>query len=180
SRGRQTSSRTAATGSYARHSCQSNARVGGDAAARSTRSARERSDLACRPEAGGSHRPCKRAALWSRRSAELLGESDEKPFGPTDVAEPIRVLVLDDFAHELRAARAEPLERVVDVVDGEHDSQVAQRVYRGVPVIRDDRGREKPAEFEPAVTVRRAHHGDLDALIAQSSDTSRPLSLARE
>jgi hypothetical protein len=35
-----------------------------------------------------------------------LGESDEKPFRPTNVAEPIRVFVLDYFAYELRAARA--------------------------------------------------------------------------
>jgi hypothetical protein len=50
-----------------------------------------------------------------------LGESDEKPFRPTDVAEPICVFVLDDFADELRAALAELLERLVDVVY-EHDA----------------------------------------------------------
>jgi hypothetical protein len=43
-------------------------------------------------------------------SAELLGESDEKSSRPADVAEPIRVLILDHFAYELRAARAEPLD----------------------------------------------------------------------
>jgi hypothetical protein len=42
------------------------------------------------------------------RSAEFLGESDEKPFRPADVAEPIRVFILDYFAHKLRAAPAEP------------------------------------------------------------------------
>ena len=47
------------------------------------------------------------------RSAELLGESDEKPFRPADVAEPIHVFVLDDFADELRAALAEPFKRLV-------------------------------------------------------------------
>ena len=31
-----------------------------------------------------------------------MGESDEKPFRPADVAEPIRVLILDYFAYELR------------------------------------------------------------------------------
>jgi hypothetical protein len=36
--------------------------------------------------------------------AELLGEPDEKSFGAADVAEPIRVLVLNHFADELRAA----------------------------------------------------------------------------
>src|SRR5215510_9464342 len=46
-------------------------------------------------------------------------------------------------------------------------------------MIRDDRRREKPGELEPAVAVRRAHHGNLDALIAQSSDTSGPFSFDR-
>ena len=59
------------------------------------------------------------------RSAEFLGESDEKPFRPADVAEPIRVFILDYFAYELRAAIAEPFKRLVDVVHGEHDAEVA-------------------------------------------------------
>ena len=59
------------------------------------------------------------------RSAEFLGESDEKPFRPTDVAEPIRVFILDYFAYELRAPLAEPFKRLVDVVHGEHDAEVA-------------------------------------------------------
>jgi len=46
-------------------------------------------------------------------------------------------------------------------------------------VIRDGRRREEPREFEPAVAVRRAHHGNLDTPIAQSSDTSGPLSFDR-
>lgn len=52
----------------------------------------------------------------------FLGEFDEKPFRPTEVAEPKRVLILDDFAYELRAARAEPFKRLVDVINGEHDT----------------------------------------------------------
>ena len=59
------------------------------------------------------------------RSAEFLGESDEKPFGPADIAEPIRVFILNYFAYELRAALAEPFKRLVDVVHGEHDAEVA-------------------------------------------------------
>jgi hypothetical protein len=47
-----------------------------------------------------------------------LGESDEKPFRPADVAEPIRVFILDYFAYELRA----------DVVHGEHDAEVAEAI----------------------------------------------------
>jgi len=36
-----------------------------------------------------------------------LGESDEKPFRPADIAEPIRRFMLDYFAYELRAALVE-------------------------------------------------------------------------
>src|SRR5690242_10282646 len=53
---------------------------------------------------------------------ELLGEPDENSFRAPDVAEPIRVFVLDHFADKLRAAFAEPIERIVDVLYGEHDA----------------------------------------------------------
>jgi hypothetical protein len=59
------------------------------------------------------------------RSVEFLGESDEKPFRPADVAKPIRVLIPDYFAYELCAALAKPAKRLVDVVHGEHDAEVA-------------------------------------------------------
>src|SRR3954452_12487150 len=56
-----------------------------------------------------------------RRSSDFLGKADEKSFGPADVAQPIRVFVLDHFpADELRAVLTEPGERVVDVGHGEH------------------------------------------------------------
>ena len=64
-------------------------------------------------------------AAGRSRSAEFLGESDEKPFRPADVAESIRVLIPHDVAYELRAAFAEPFKRLVDVVHGEHDAEVA-------------------------------------------------------
>ena len=61
-----------------------------------------------------------------RRSAELLRKADEEPLRPADIAEPIGVFVLDDIAaDELRTVLPEPGERLVDVVDGEHDAQVA-------------------------------------------------------
>ena len=78
-----------------------------------------------------------------QRSVEFLGETDEKPSRATDVAEPIRVFILDYFAYELRAARAEPFERLLDVVHGEHDAEVAQGVDRGVSVICYDRRRDE-------------------------------------
>jgi hypothetical protein len=69
-----------------------------------------------------------------RRSAEFLGESDEKPLGPADVAEPMRVFILDDLANEPRSALLESRERVVDVVNGEHDAKIAESVHRSVSV----------------------------------------------
>src|SRR6266571_3349788 len=103
-------------------------------------------------------------------SADLLGQPDQNALGASDVAEPIDVLVLNHLVDELRAVLAEPGQRVVEVVHGEHDAEVAESVYRGVPVIGDRRRREKARELDPAVAVRRTHHGDLDALVAQSSD----------
>jgi hypothetical protein len=66
----------------------------------------------------------------------------------------------------LRAAFAEPIKRLVDIVHGEHDAEIAQSIHRGVAVIRDGRRREEAGELEPAVAVRRVHHGNFDALIA--------------
>jgi hypothetical protein len=54
-----------------------------------------------------------------------LRQSDEKALRPADVAEAMRVFVLDYFTHELRAALAEPFKRLVDVVHGKHDAEVA-------------------------------------------------------
>ena len=82
-----------------------------------------------------------------------MSEPDEKPFRPTDVAEPIRVFIPDYFAYELRATRAEPFKRLVDVVHGEHDAEVAQGVHRGVAVIRDGRRPEEAGELDPAVAI---------------------------
>ncbi len=39
--------------------------------------------------------------------------------------------------------------------------------------------REEAGELDPAVAVRRPNQGNLDALIAQSRDTSGPFSLDR-
>ena len=63
--------------------------------------------------------------IFVLRSAEFLGESDEKPFRPADVAEPIRILIPDYFAYELGAALAKPLKRLVDIVNGEHHAEIA-------------------------------------------------------
>jgi hypothetical protein len=75
------------------------------------------------------------------------------PSGPSDVAEPIHVLVLDDFVDELCVVLAEPGQRVIEVVHREHDAEVTEGVYRGVAVIGGRRRREKAREFDPAVAV---------------------------
>jgi hypothetical protein len=53
---------------------------------------------------------------------KLLGETDENSFGTSDVAEPIHVFILGHFTDELRAEFAEPGERIIDVLHGEHDA----------------------------------------------------------
>jgi hypothetical protein len=55
-----------------------------------------------------------------------------KTIGPWNAAEPIRVFILDYFAYKLRAAFAEPFKRLVDVVHGEHDAEVAKSVHRAL------------------------------------------------
>jgi hypothetical protein len=45
--------------------------------------------------------------------------------------------------------------------------------------IGDDFKSEEARKLEPAVSVRRAHHGDLDVLVAQPGDASRPFALDR-
>src|SRR5947207_801536 len=92
------------------------------------------SSLGCRSDVDINGTLFLSVIVFVLRSAEFLGESDEKPFRPADVAEPIRVFILDYFAYELRAALAEPIKRLVDVVHGEHDAEVAQSVHRGVAV----------------------------------------------
>jgi hypothetical protein len=78
------------------------------------------------------------AVVFVLRSAEFLGESDEKPTRPADVAEPIHVFILDYFTYQLRAARVKLLKCLVYVVYSEHAAEVAEGVDRGVPMIRDD------------------------------------------
>ena len=62
------------------------------------------------------------AALRAFHGLQLLGEPDEQSFGAANVAEAIDVLVLHDFADELRAVLSEPEERVVEVLHREHDA----------------------------------------------------------
>src|SRR5690606_19731501 len=111
------------------------------------------------------------------RSAEFLGQPNEKPTGATDVAEPICILISNDFADKLRAAFSEPIERLVEIVHGKHDAQIAQGVDGCVAMIRHDGRPDEAGKLQPAVAVGRTHHGNLDALVAEPGDASGPLSL---
>jgi len=73
----------------------------------------------------------------------LLSQPDENALRASDVAEPIHVFVVDHFVDELCAVLAESGQRIVEVVYREHDAEVAEGVYRRVPVIGDRRRREK-------------------------------------
>nr|WP_256327626.1 hypothetical protein [Nitrosospira sp. Nl5] len=46
-------------------------------------------------------------------------------------------------------------------------------------MIRNGRWRQEAGELKPPVAIRRAHHCNLDALIAQSSDTPGPFAFNR-
>ena len=67
------------------------------------------------------------------RLPELLGAPDEDSFGAPNVAEPVDAFEIDDFIDHRRPKLTEPSERVVNVLDGEHDAQVAERVHRRTP-----------------------------------------------
>src|SRR5262245_6739020 len=110
---------------------------------------------------------------------ELLGEPDENAFGTTDVAEPVDVFVIDDFIDHRRTELAEPGKRVIDVLDGEHDAEIPQRVDGGCAVVGRDGGGVEARELEAAVAVGGTHHGDLDALAAHSGDAAGPFAFDR-
>ncbi len=57
--------------------------------------------------------------------SELLSEPAETSFGTPDVAEPVDIFVIDDFIDHRGTELAEPGESVVDVLDGEHHTQVS-------------------------------------------------------
>ena len=110
---------------------------------------------------------------------ELLGEPYENSFGTPDVAEPVEIVIIDDFIDHHRTELAEPGKGVVDVLDGEHDAQVSQRVHGGCAVIGRDGWGVEAREFEAAMAVGGAHHGDLDALAAHSGDAAGPFAFDR-
>src|SRR5690606_35656729 len=103
---------------------------------------------------------------------------EEDALGAAHVAEAVGVLVADHLgADQLGAVPGQPVEGGVEVVDGEHHPQVAERVDRRGPVVGDHRRFEEAGQLQPAVAVGGAQHRDLDPLVAQAGDPPRPLAL---
>ena len=111
-------------------------------------------------------------------SGQRLGQCDEDAFRAAEIAESVGLLVLHDLrADQLRATTLKAVKSVVDVVDGEHDSEVAERVDRRPPVVRNHLRGDEPRQFQLAVAVGRPHHRNLDPLVTQAGDAARPLAL---
>src|SRR5260370_26639047 len=64
--------------------------------------------------------------VFALRSAEFLGESDEKPFRSADVELQLHFFILYCLLFEQSAALAELFKPLVHVVHRGHDPQVAQ------------------------------------------------------
>src|SRR2546423_13301828 len=104
----------------------------------------------------------------SIRLADLLAQSDDDAFRPTDVAKPIGVLVLHYFAYQLGPVGEQAPDDSVDVFDGEHDATDAQRVHRRVHGPKPDRvGRVELVEFDATVSVRGPHEREGGANVLE-------------
>src|SRR5262245_9486514 len=119
-----------------------------------------------------SLRPCRNA------SSELLGKRDDDALRAADVTEPVHVLVLGDFAYELRAMGAQAREDVLNVIDGEHDATYAQRVHWCVLRLSSDRRRRvELGQLKPTVAIRGPHHRDLASNVLEPNDKVHPTAL---
>ena len=97
-------------------------------------------------------RPCRYAL------SELLGKRDNDALRTANVAEPVHVFVLGDFAYELGTMCAQAREDVLDAVDGEHDAADPEFIHRGILGPSSDRFRRvELVQLDPSVTVRSTH-----------------------
>ncbi len=124
----------------------------------------------------------RRAAAAARRVGQAPGPVRwRRPFRSADVAEPIHVLIIERLRRRARRrARGGAPSVLVDVVDARTwHGDSPERVDRRVSVIGDDWRTDETRKLEPAVAVGRAHHGDLDMLVAETGDTARPFAFDR-
>jgi hypothetical protein len=111
---------------------------------------------------------------------QFFGQSNQQALGATNVAQSIRVFVLNYLTDELCSMLLETGEGFINIFHGEHNAQVAQRIYWGISMIGNDWRSEKSRDFKPTMAVGSSHHGDLDPLIAQPSNTSRPFGILQQ
>jgi hypothetical protein len=64
-------------------------------------------------------------------SEKFFGQRDDNARRPSQVAEPVQILVLDHLAHEFGALGAQAVHGVVEVFDREHNLPDTQHVRRG-------------------------------------------------
>src|SRR4051812_4746213 len=74
----------------------------------------------------------RRSGMGSIVLTDLLAQRDDDAFRPTDVREPIHVLVLHHIAYELGSVGANASDHCVELLDREHDATDAQHVDRPV------------------------------------------------
>src|SRR5215216_2252833 len=114
-------------------------------------------------------------------SEELFSQRyDDAPWTP-HVAQPVEVLVLDNFADEFGAeVGAHASDSVVDAFDRKHDAPEARRVRR-----RDRRFDldqfwiAKLRQLKPPVPIRGPHHHDVDLDAFEPVDAVHPRALDR-
>src|SRR5260370_37909926 len=107
-------------------------------------------------------------------SADLFGQGDDDARGAAEVAEQEDVLVLRYLAEEFGAVGAQAGDRVMDVVDGEHDAMQAQRVGRRVFRLgAGRRGGVVLGQLQLAVAIRGPHHRDVAPDAVQSDGAVR-------
>jgi len=89
------------------------------------------------------------------RLAKFLGESNEKPFRPTDGAEPIRVLIPDYVPHELCAELVnDPIDRIEQLCRV-LNSHTAETIHLGRSLIRLTVEGDEPCAGAPRRGYRR-------------------------
>src|SRR5439155_18307267 len=109
---------------------------------------------------------------------EFLGQPDHDSLRAADEAEPVLVLVLRDLVYQGRAEGAELSERLIKVVDEEHDAAHAQHVRRHILGAEPDRGgRMELGELDLTMAVRRPHHGDVGTEVLEPDDAICPRAL---
>src|SRR5215831_12818871 len=109
---------------------------------------------------------------------EVFGKRNDDALRAADVTEPVHVLILGYFAHELSAMGTQARDHIVNVVDGEHDATYAQRVHWCVLRLGSDRCRRvKFVQLKPTVAIRGPHHRNLASNVLEPDDTVHPTPL---